>query len=44
MRVNLYPSVDMVDPMGLFFHRRYVYEIVIPGGYLFIAVSSRGAR
>jgi hypothetical protein len=40
MGVNPYPIVDLGDLTGLFFCRGYVYEIVIPGGYLSIAISS----
>jgi hypothetical protein len=39
MGVNPYPPVYMGDPMGLFFCRRYGYGLVIPGGYLSIAIS-----
>jgi hypothetical protein len=39
MGVNPYPPVYMGDPMGLFFCRGYGYEVVIPGGYLPIAIS-----
>jgi hypothetical protein len=39
MRVNPYPPVYMGDPMGLFFYRGYGYGVVIPGGYLPIAIS-----
>jgi hypothetical protein len=40
--VNSYPPVYMGegDPVGLFFCRGYGYEVVIPGGYLPIAISS----
>jgi hypothetical protein len=31
MGVNSYPSVDMGDQIEIFFHRGYVYEIVISG-------------
>jgi hypothetical protein len=44
MGVNPYPSVYMGDPVGLFLRRGYEYEVVIPGGYLPIAISSRGRR
>jgi hypothetical protein len=40
MGVNPYPLVHMGDPMGLFFCREYEYGVVIPGGYLPIAISS----
>jgi hypothetical protein len=40
MGVNPYPPVYMGDPMGLFFCRGYGYGVVIPGGYLPIAISS----
>jgi hypothetical protein len=39
MGVNLYPLVYMGDPVGLFFCRGYGYGVVIPGGYLPIAIS-----
>jgi hypothetical protein len=41
IRVNLYPPVNMSDSTGLFFYRvyGYVYEIVISGGYLLVAIS-----
>jgi hypothetical protein len=39
MRVNPYPPVNMSDRMRLFFCRGYEYMIVIPGGYLLIAIS-----
>jgi hypothetical protein len=41
MGVNPYPPVDMGDPTGLFIRREYGYGIVIPGGYLPIAISTR---
>jgi hypothetical protein len=41
MWVNPYPPVYMGDPVGLFFCRGYGYGVVIPGGYLRIAISSR---
>jgi hypothetical protein len=44
MGVNPYPPVYMGDPVGLFLRRGYEYEVVIPGGYLPIAISSRGRR
>jgi hypothetical protein len=34
--------MDLGDPMGLFFHHGYGFEIVIPSGYLPIAISSLG--
>jgi hypothetical protein len=40
MRVNTYPPVYMGDPVGLFFCRGYWYGVVIPGGYLPIAISN----
>jgi hypothetical protein len=40
MGVNLYPPVYMGDPVRLFLCRGYVYGVVIPGGYLPIAISS----
>jgi hypothetical protein len=39
MGVNPYPPVYMGDPMGLFLCRGYEYGVVIPGGYLPIAIS-----
>jgi hypothetical protein len=42
MGVNPYPPVYMGDPVGLFLCRGYEYGVVIPGGYLPIAIS--GAR
>jgi hypothetical protein len=42
MGVNPYPLVYMGDPMGLFLCRGYGYGVVIPGGYLPIAISSWG--
>jgi hypothetical protein len=39
MGVNTYPPVYMGDPMGLFLRRGYGYGVVIPGGYLPIAIS-----
>jgi hypothetical protein len=41
MGVNPYPPVYMGDPVGLFFCRGYGYGVVIPGGYLPIAISTR---
>jgi hypothetical protein len=40
MGVNPYPSVYIDDPIGLFLCREYGYGVVIPGGYLPIAISS----
>jgi hypothetical protein len=40
MGVNPYPSVYIGDPMGLFLCREYGYGVVIPGGYLPIAIYS----
>jgi hypothetical protein len=40
MGVNPYPPVYIGDPVGLFLCRRYEYGIVIPGGYLPIAIST----
>jgi hypothetical protein len=40
MGVNPYPPVYMGDPVGLFLCRGYVYGVVIPGGYLPIAISN----
>jgi hypothetical protein len=40
MGVNPYPPVYMGDPMGLFLCRGYGYGVVIPGGYLPIAIST----
>jgi hypothetical protein len=39
MGVNPYPPVYMGDPVGLFLCRGYGYGVVIPGGYLPIAIS-----
>jgi hypothetical protein len=39
MGVNSYPPVYMGDPVGLFLCRGYRYGVVIPGGYLPIAIS-----
>jgi hypothetical protein len=39
MGVNPYPPVYMGDPMGLFLCCGYGYGVVIPGGYLPIAIS-----
>jgi hypothetical protein len=41
MGVNPYPPVYMGDPVGLFLCRGYVYGVVIPGGYLPIAISRK---
>jgi hypothetical protein len=41
MGVNSYPPMYMGDSMGLFLCRGYGYGVVIPGGYLPIAISSR---
>src|SRR5688572_380829 len=43
MGVNPYPPVYMGDPVGLFLCRGYGYGVVIPGGYLPIAISSSTA-
>jgi hypothetical protein len=40
MGVNPYPPVYIGDPVGLFLCRGYGYGIVIPGGYLPIAISN----
>jgi hypothetical protein len=40
MGVNPYPPVYMGDPVGLFLCRGYEYGVVIPGGYLPIAISN----
>jgi hypothetical protein len=37
--VNPYPPVYMGDPVGLFLCCGYEYRVVIPGGYLPIAIS-----
>jgi hypothetical protein len=39
MGVNPYPPVYMGDPVRLFLCRGYEYGVVIPGGYLPIAIS-----
>jgi hypothetical protein len=44
MGVNSYPPVYMGDPVGLFFCRGYEYGVVIPGGYLPIAISTLRAN
>jgi hypothetical protein len=38
--VNSYPPMYMGYPMGLFLCRGYGYGVVIPGGYLPIAISN----
>lgn len=40
MGLNPYPPVYVGDPVGLFLYRGYGYEVVIPGGYLPIAIST----
>jgi hypothetical protein len=40
MGVNPYPPVYMGDPVGLFSCHGYGYGVVIPGGYLPIAIST----
>jgi hypothetical protein len=40
MGVNSYPPMYMGDPMGLFLCRGYGYGVVIPDGYLPIAIST----
>jgi hypothetical protein len=42
MGVNPYPLVYMGNPVGLFLCRGYGYGVVIPGGYLPIAISIDG--
>jgi hypothetical protein len=42
MGVNPYPPVYMGDPMRLLFYRGYGYGVVIPDGYLPIAISIHG--
>jgi hypothetical protein len=42
--VNSYPPVYMGDPMRLFFCRGYEYGVVIPSGYLPIAMTSNPSR
>jgi hypothetical protein len=44
MGVNPYPPVYMGDPMGLFLCRGYGYGVLIPGGYLPIAISRHSSR
>jgi hypothetical protein len=39
MGVNSYPPVYMCDPVWLFLCCGYEYGVVIPGGYLPIAIS-----
>jgi hypothetical protein len=41
MGVNPYPSMDMDDPIELFFYRVYEYVIVIPGEDLYHCRSPR---
>jgi hypothetical protein len=41
MGVNSYPPIYMSDPMELFLCRGYDYEVIIPGGYLHIVISTR---
>jgi hypothetical protein len=41
MGVNPYPPVYMGDPVGLFLCRGYGYGVVIPGGYLPVAISEQ---
>jgi hypothetical protein len=43
MGVNSYPPVYMGDSVGLFLCRGYGYGVVIPGGYLPIAISSKSS-
>jgi hypothetical protein len=40
MGVNPYPPAYMGNPVGLFLCRGYGYGVVIPGGYLPIAIST----
>jgi hypothetical protein len=42
--VNSYPPVYMGDPVGLFLCRGYGYGVVIPGGYLPIAISPSSGK
>jgi hypothetical protein len=44
MGVNPYPPVYMGDPMVLTLCREYEYEVVIPGGYLPVAISTLSRR
>jgi hypothetical protein len=44
MGVNSYPPVYMGDPMGLFLCCGYGYGVVIPGGYLPIAISVKNLQ
>jgi hypothetical protein len=41
MGVKSYPPMYLGDPMGLFLCRGYGYGVVIPGGYLPIAISKQ---
>jgi hypothetical protein len=43
MGVNPYPPVYMGDPVELFLCRGYGYGVVIPDGYLPIAISKQSA-
>jgi hypothetical protein len=43
MGVNPYPPAYMGNPVGLFLCREYGYGVVIPGGYLPIAISTPNA-
>lgn len=38
--VNLYPSMNINNLSGLFFHHRYMYGILILHGYLTVAISN----
>jgi hypothetical protein len=40
MGVNPYPPMYMGDPVELFLCRGYEYRVVLPGGYLPIAIST----
>jgi hypothetical protein len=40
MGINSYPPVYMGDPVELFFCRGYGYEVLIPGRYLPIVIST----
>jgi hypothetical protein len=42
MGVNPYPPVYMGNPVGLFLCCGYGYGVLIPGGYLPIAISTLG--
>jgi hypothetical protein len=44
MGVNPYPPAYMGNPVGLFLCRGYGYGVVIPGGYLSIAISTHRAH